>query len=594
MELAKTESTRLFKLIISLPSGNGQKDVARSPRVYNSQHCEFPVAVMRFLLLLLTAVLISLAWLSPDHTYPWLTFASEMLSFAAFLSLLALFLNRPLQLPRVQLLALPIVCIPMIQWGFGLVVDFSSALLSSAYLLGFWFAVLLGYNLSRSPDDHERMFTLSSYLMFAVALVTSLIACIQWLNLESYVPGVMNLYSHRPYANFAQPNNMSTFLIMGLLACLYLAEKQPLKQRYIWPVAALIIFAITLSQSRTAWVFGLFFIIYWTYKSWRYPTRLKRYVVLLWAIGFFAVGLLFPRFTGLIQKLKDGDVVQTSSVVQRASAGHERLGIWHQMLDAINQKPWTGYGWNQTSIAELSSMSSNTIHVWFTSAHNLILDLLVWNGWLLGGVIVLCILIWIFWLNAHARTTESIIACLMVAAVLIHALLEYPLQYAYFLLPVGFLMGLIQAQTPDLTPRSVPVAVTRSVWVLGIVLVALIWRDYSLYKVNSLRILKKQPANSEIWGSSKILILTEFDQRLYWLKLSPVAQLTSTELDQIEKMVQNKATPYNLQKYAQLLLANHQFEKAQQQIAYLNRLHKKNYTLQDLQQANASAVQQSK
>lgn len=548
---------------------------------------------MRFLLLLLTAVLISLAWLSPDHSYPWLTFASEMLSFAAFLSLLALFLNRPLELPRVQLLALPVVFIPMIQWGFGLVVDFSSALLSSAYLLGFWLAMLLGYNLSRSSADRERMFTLSSYLLFAVALLTSLIACIQWLNLESHVPGVMNLYSHRPYANFAQPNNMSTFLILGLLGCLYLAEKQKLKQYYIWPVAALIVFAITLSQSRTAWVFGLFFIIYWTYKSWRYPTHLKRYAVLLWAIGFFAVGLLFPRFTRLIQKLKEGDVVQTSSVVERASAGHERLGIWQQMLDAIHQKPWTGYGWNQTSIAELSSMSSNTIHVWFTSAHNVVLDLLVWNGWLLGGLITICILIWICWLNVHAKTTESIIACLMVSAVWIHALLEYPLQYAYFLLPVGFLMGLIQAQTPDQTARSVPVSVIRSIWVIGIMLLALIWRDYNLYKVNSLRILKNQPANIEIWGSSKILVLTEFDQRLYWLKLSPVAPLTSTELDQIEKMVQNKATPYNLQKYAQLLLANHQFEKAQQQIAYLNRLHKKDYTLQDLQQANASAAVES-
>lgn len=313
-----------------------------------------------------------------------------------------------------------------------------------------------------------------------------------------------------------------------------------------------------------------------------------------WAIGFFAVGLLFPRFTRLIQKLKEGNVVQTSSVVERASAGHERLGIWQQMLDAIHQKPWTGYGWNQTSIAELSSMSSNTIHVWFTSAHNVVLDLLVWNGWLLGGLITICILIWICWLNVHAKTTESIIACLMVSAVWIHTLLEYPLQYAYFLLPVGFLMGLIQAQTPDQTARSVPVSVIRSIWVIGIMLLALIWRDYNLYKVNSLRILKNQPANIEIWGSSKILVLTEFDQRLYWLKLSPVAPLTSTELDQIEKMVQNKATPYNLQKYAQLLLANHQFEKAQQQIAYLNRLHKKDYTLQDLQQANASAVESSK
>lgn len=164
-----------------------------------------------------------------------------MLSFAALLTLLTVFLKQPLRLPRIQLLGLPIVFIPLLQWGFGLVIDLSAALLSTAYLLGFWYAVLLGYNLSLTHTDQQQTLRQCCYVLYAVALTTSLIACVQWLNLEAHVPGVMTLYSHRPYANFAQPNNMSTFLIMGLLACLYLAETQAMKLRYLWPVAALII-----------------------------------------------------------------------------------------------------------------------------------------------------------------------------------------------------------------------------------------------------------------------------------------------------------------------------------------------------------------
>ena len=96
-------------------------------------------------------------------------------------------------------------------------------------------------------------------------------------------------------------------------------------------------------------------------------------------------------------------------------------------------------------------------------------------------------------------------------------------------------MGLIQAQTPDQKWYALPRGITRVVWLAGFILLALIWRDYSLYKLNSVRIIKKQPPNVEIWGSAKILVLTEFDQRLDWLKLSPVAQLSLQQLNQIEK-----------------------------------------------------------
>ncbi|WP_228731743.1 pilin glycosylation ligase domain-containing protein, partial [Acinetobacter sp. Colony158] len=81
--------------------------------------------------------------------------------------------------------------------------------------------------------------------------------------------------NNRPFANFAQPNNMSTFLVMGLMACLYLFEQQKLKKSLLILVSIFILFAIALSQSRTAWVVCLFFMAYWTYKTYKYPVRLR-------------------------------------------------------------------------------------------------------------------------------------------------------------------------------------------------------------------------------------------------------------------------------------------------------------------------------
>ena len=55
-------------------------------------------------------------------------------------------------------------------------------------------------------------------------------------------------------------------------------------------------------------------------------------------------------------------------------------------------------------------------------------------------------------------------------------------------------------------------------------------------------------------------------------------------------MVKNRASPYNLHKYAQLLLANGQPQQAQQYLFYLNKLYTQHYTLQDLSAENAASA----
>lgn len=71
-------------------------------------------------------------------------------------------------------------------------------------------------------------------------------------------------------------------------------------------------------------------------------------------------------------------------------------------------------------------------HEWYKSAHNVVLDLLIWNGIPIGALILLYLTGWLYWLNKGAKESVSIIAMLMVSAILIHALLEFPIHYAYF------------------------------------------------------------------------------------------------------------------------------------------------------------------
>lgn len=84
--------------------------------------------------------------------------------------------------------------------------------------------VLAGYNLSLDQKERSN-FSGFSLLVIITSLLTSLIAIFQWLNIESHLIYTLHLIGNRPYGNFGQPNNMATFLIIGLLGCLYLYEK---------------------------------------------------------------------------------------------------------------------------------------------------------------------------------------------------------------------------------------------------------------------------------------------------------------------------------------------------------------------------------
>ncbi|MDV7457410.1 Wzy polymerase domain-containing protein [Acinetobacter baumannii] len=538
---------------------------------------------MQVFFLFLTAILLGFAWLSPFHYNPWVMFSSEMSTFAAGLSVLAALFYQNIKIPRAQILLLPFTLIPIVQWGFGLVFDLSTALLSTFYLLGFWFMVLAGYNLSLDQKKRDQIFSGFSLLVIITSLLTSLIAIFQWLNIESHLIYTLHLIGNRPYGNFGQPNNMATFLIIGLLGCLYLYEKHKVTLWLLLPSALIILFTIALSQSRTSWIVFPFLFIYWVVKQFGKQKRFRFVQGLLWCLAFFLIaGLILPYITQFIEFSTNTEITETSSFVARAGSGHERIGMWIQILHAIAQQPWLGYGWSQTSVAVVDSIQYGTVHVWFNSAHNILLDLIIWNGIPISIVIIAYFTCWFLWLNQQAKETISIIAIMMVCTVLIHAMLEFPQRYAYFLLTCGFLLGIIQAQTPVLKGIVLNKQVFRLIGGISVILLVAIWRDYNVYVTNSNLLFKNKQPNAEILGSNQIFILTQFEQRLKWIEMKPKTTLSDADLAVWGNFVKNKATPYNLRKYAQLLAYNGKVEQAEQQIFILQHLYRQQITLAEL------------
>lgn len=530
------------------------------------------------------------AWLSPVHRMPWTTFTSEILTFAAALSLCMGFAKQAPKIAKPQLIAAVVIFIPLIQWATGLILYLSNALLCSAYLLMFWLMVVIGYNLGPSQAAREAVFKRFSVLLVVVAVISALIAVLQWLHLTGYFPGLVNvLKGNRPYANFAQPNNLATFLSLGVFGCLYLFEQRALAKRIVVPIALLLIFAIALTQSRTSWVVCLFIPVYWIMrhywgvKSYQRNNRMSITAIMLWVGVFIANIALLPLFNTWIASYFDQNLVATTDVVARASSGYLRFDMWAQAIIALGQHPWLGYGWNQTGMAQIAAFDLYPSHEWYKSAHNIIFDLLLWNGVILGSLVIGYLACWLYWLNKGARENVSIIASLMVAAILIHAMLEYPIHYAYFLLPMGFLLGLIQSQYPRLPSVRLPTFILQLIVLSSVVLGAMVVRDFELYKTQSyLASQKSLSAEDQQDMQKNIWVLSQFKERVWWIQLPAHTQVSDTELAYIGRMVSNTASRYDLHKYAQLLAFNGKRAEAEHQLWIIQQLHGKTYQYDEL------------
>lgn len=531
---------------------------------------------MKFTLALIAAILISLAWLIPIHYRPWVTYTGELYAFFALFALAAICLKEKLRIPVVSLPLLLLACVPLIQFLMGQVFFFSIAMMGCIFVFAFWLASVLGYNLSIGSYSREETFTNLSYIFLASGVITGLIALCQWSNLDSILPGMVNISGNqRPYANFAQPNNMATFLLMSLMSCLYLYEKKKIQIKWLMTCALPIIMGIALSQSRTSWVAAIAIMIYLAIYQYKGIIRLKWYYSSLLLFLFIFFIWLFPVLSLLIAQMTDAEVIRSRELVSRATGDMSRLAIWQQMLAAIQAQPWFGYGWYQTSVAFVSITDTVQGPVWIRSAHNFIIDFLIWNGVVIGVPFLFYFGYLSYQMQRWVKTPESVIGILMIGAFVTHAMFEFPQHYAYFLLPVGFIMGTVLAQRADVAKQLVmPSWLMKVIFALGVILVAVIYRDYDTAVPKLGQSIRYEQQPEKITNEKPIFLLTEFNHRIDWIRVDPYTKMSQNEIHEYEKLVVSYPTKYNLLKYIRLLAYNGYIKEAHHQLWRLNTIQK--------------------
>jgi O-antigen ligase len=403
------------------------------------------------MLLLIGAFLIGLAWLLPGHYFPWAAFQQELVAAvgAAFIAGAAwrnASAAKGVAFTPLAWMALAVAVVPLLQWAAGQVLFMSDAVLSAAYVAAFGLCVASGATLAQvQRADFLDALTAS---VVSAGIVSTAFALCQWLGVSLGIYLVDLPPGGFPYANFAQRNHQATLLALGVAGLLRLYESRRIHSTAMIVGLLYLGFGIVMTMSRTGWLFVALLAAGYLLLRKRASLRASPGAVLI-AVSAFAgaVAAWAPLNEALF--ISSG----SSLVDQFRPSSNLRPIHWQTLCDALLRAPWFGYGWAQVPLAQkLTVLSHPYTGEALSNSHNVALDLLIWNGIPIGAVIVLALVAWFVRQISICRDAQRFTVLAGVGAIWLHGLLEYPLSYAYFLLPLGLLMGALDGLKPE-SPR---------------------------------------------------------------------------------------------------------------------------------------------
>ena len=179
-----------------------------------------------------------------------------------------------------------------------------------------------------------------------------------------------------------------------------------------------------------------------------------RLVLLVAGLTYALASLTLPRMAGLdattsgiLARLHDGDAACSS-----------RLTLWSNVLHLIAQKPWTGWGWGELDYAHFITLYSGPRFCdILDNAHNLPLHLAVELGLPIASLVCGAA----GWLVIRAkpwRETDATrqMAWAILALIMLHSMLEYPLWYGPFQMTFAICIWLLWRK-PQPMPASLPI-----------------------------------------------------------------------------------------------------------------------------------------
>jgi O-antigen ligase len=327
----------------------------------------------------------------------------------------------------------------------------SMALTSVAMLLGALLAVQTGRAVT--PSQRDGVLTLFCIALVGAGLLSVVVSFVQMF-FPSLADGTVIARSGlvgRAVGNMRQPNHLASLLMWACVAAVWLAQGGWLARRLgnalrgtiaLYLLLFLFVFCVLLSASRTGMI-GIGMLAIWGAIDCRLAPRVR--IALGSTLIMFVIGWgLLEWYTAVSHHTFGAQ----SRVSEEGAGSPSRIAIVKNAIGLLQRYPLTGSGWGDFNFAWTMTPFPDRPVAFFDHTHNLELQVLVEMGLPLG-LLTLGLLAWGLWTGLKRSIkggAATRCAGMLVAMIGLHSQFEYPLWYAYFLLPAGLAYGLCMVE----------------------------------------------------------------------------------------------------------------------------------------------------
>ena len=528
----------------------------------------------------LACALLCWSFLVSSHIPPWYSWQNEALAFAAVLLLawgLALKVKRGesacLSWPYLALPPVVVVLVASIQWLSGMLVFGGELIIVFFYLLLCSLCVSMGFAAGRAAtklDNTNPSIDALAWALLLAALTSAFILLQQNLMLDTAGMWVANTGNYtRPGAHLFQANHAATLQVLGLVSAIFLQTRGRLSSFSVAPLLLLFGIGMAVTQSRTSVLSLGALLLWWTWKQPLIAPRTPRWTGVAISALIVALFMSWPKLFNWVHMMGTGEGAQVRGL------SDVRSQVWQQLAQAVWQKPWLGWGINQTASAHNAIADGYPPTAAFTYSHNLLLDMALWVGLPLAALFALLTAVWL-WRRARAVQTPLPWFGLAIALpVAVHSMLEYPFAYAYFLVPAMLGLGLVEGV---LGGRSLRLPLKPALAILMTSTVLMAWSAVEYFRAEEdYRVVRFEVLNlgqtPTAYQPPKMLLLTQVGALLNSLRLPLAPHMSTADLDLLHTVTMHYPLPGVAYRYALALALNGQRTEALRQLAVLRAQH---------------------